>query len=985
MASIQEWTREAGEEPIPGYRLVEPLGRGGFGEVWKCEVSGGLFKAIKFVGTGACEDGFSTSAAGQELEALQRVKAIRHPFILSLDRVEVIDGMLIIVMELADKSLHGLQMDVHAQAQPGIPRDELLRYLLEAAEALDWMNFGHGLQHLDIKPHNLFLVSNHVKIADFGLVHSLGEAESGGAPQRRGGVTPLYASPEILRGSLSRHSDQYSLAIVYQQLLTGTVPFWHQNPYQLMMLHLTADPCLAPLPPKDRPLIARALSKSPEQRFPSCLDLIQALLAGQVAAPCRRPGLPQEAGGREGASPQGPGRPGRNSGMHRHVPASPPAEEKPTKSLRRPAAAGAEGVATVLVPPEDPPNSDPPPSPVPDPGPDPVPGQWKEKSGTGTGSGTGDDGDGNTPGYVQPTCVVLPGYRFVLCTSQSPLGDVWQVTDEAGEEHRALCLYSFVEHDQELIARLQGLCHPVLPESNVSWSPSGRLVLVTRPFAGTLRDRFEACLAEGLRGVPRGELLRCLRVVAEALDALVQEHGLFHLGLNPRSILLQPEGVRLADFGLVPLVWLPTGQPAGQLNPRYAAPELFDKGEAPTSDQYSLALIFAEMLSGVPPKPPAQPRGLPRGLPQGAGGPVNGPGSGVHRRPSRHTPTPGCRPPAGGRKVPARIDLDLLPAADRAVLARALHDDPRQRFASCTEMIQALEGATLDMMSPDDLYHNLPPVIPYTSLLGDPAAPGTLLPTVGQVIVALTTAAEPQTVQAAQNLRYKVLPGGIWEYQCPVQVFPGAVRLKVDGFRQHWGARLVREEEDRFLFQIDLQPSRRYWERSTVQPPRLELLLHVQPPGPDHRLSEARIRLRPVSGTPDQVGRILAEMGPQLFDSIRSFLQAGTEQRARDRWPCTLPLHAYPVQPDLELGAVLDGVGRNISCGGINFRTAKAPTTEKLYLHWPRSPRVSTYAVLAHVMRVREVGPHAFDVAASFPGDQPPPPPEPLERAQDWR
>jgi serine/threonine protein kinase len=250
VASLTEWTREAGAEPIPGYRLVEPLGRGGFGEVWKCEVPGGLVKAVKFVGASSGE-GLAASAVAQELNALQSVKSIRHPFILSLDRVEVIDGVLVIIMELADKSLNALLEEYQTQGQGGVPRDELLGYLLEAAEALDQMNFGHGLQHLDIKPHNLFLVSNHVKVADFGLVHHLGEAEGGGSPQRRAPVRLAGDPPR----HLSRHSDQYSLAIVYQQLLTGTVPFWHQNPYQLRW---AAAPAASrrparPPPPRRRP------------------------------------------------------------------------------------------------------------------------------------------------------------------------------------------------------------------------------------------------------------------------------------------------------------------------------------------------------------------------------------------------------------------------------------------------------------------------------------------------------------------------------------------------------------------------------------------------------------------------------------------------------------------------------------------------------------------------------------------------------------
>src|SRR5439155_1111896 len=84
--------------PLAGYRLIERLGRGGFGEVWKVEAPGGLHKAMKFVFgdlDAADEDG---RPAEQELKALHRVKQIRHPYILSLERFDIIDGHLIIVM-----------------------------------------------------------------------------------------------------------------------------------------------------------------------------------------------------------------------------------------------------------------------------------------------------------------------------------------------------------------------------------------------------------------------------------------------------------------------------------------------------------------------------------------------------------------------------------------------------------------------------------------------------------------------------------------------------------------------------------------------------------------------------------------------------------------------------------------------------------------------------------------------------------------------
>src|ERR1700751_4657737 len=255
------WLREPNAEPIPGYRLIEPLGSGGFGEVWKCEAPGGLFKAIKFVYGNLNSLDVEGVRAEQELQALQCVKEVRHPFVCSLDRIEVVAGELVIVMELAERTLHDLYVECQSAGLIGIPRDNLLRYLRDAAEALDYMNEKHNLQHLDVKPRNLFMVSDRVKVADFGLVKHL---ERTGASGILGGVTPLYAAPETFKGKISKHSDQYSLAILYQELLTGTRPFNGRNIRQLALQHMSEQPDLSPLPESDRAAVARALAKDPE-------------------------------------------------------------------------------------------------------------------------------------------------------------------------------------------------------------------------------------------------------------------------------------------------------------------------------------------------------------------------------------------------------------------------------------------------------------------------------------------------------------------------------------------------------------------------------------------------------------------------------------------------------------------------------------------------------------------------------------------------
>jgi serine/threonine protein kinase len=255
-------------EPISGYKLLQRLGRGGFGEVWKAEAPGGLCKAIKFV-AGELADKELGKMAARELAALQRVKAIRHPFLLSLERADIIDGRLVIVMELADRDLSDRLREYRHQGQTGIPRDELLRYMEEAAEALDLMNIRHGLQHMDIKPHNLFLVENHVKVADFGLVEDLSGRAVGG--------TPAYAAPEVFADRVSRFADQYSLAIVYVELLTGRRPFADVNSWRQMKQCLSKPPDLSLLAPSDRATVGRALARDPNGRFPTCSDFVRAL------------------------------------------------------------------------------------------------------------------------------------------------------------------------------------------------------------------------------------------------------------------------------------------------------------------------------------------------------------------------------------------------------------------------------------------------------------------------------------------------------------------------------------------------------------------------------------------------------------------------------------------------------------------------------------------------------------------------------------
>jgi serine/threonine protein kinase len=257
-----------GYEPIPGYVLEEVIGRGGFGEVWRASAPGGIKKAVKFVFGAQDDDG-----SARERRSLERIKSVQHPFILTLERFEAIDDQLVIVTELADGSLEDEFKRNVKHGSCGIPREALVSYIHDTADALDYMHEKYRLQHLDIKPGNLLIVGGHVKVADFGLVKDLQDIECSIV----GGLTPIYAPPEVFDGRPSMHSDQYSLAVMYQELLTGSRPFSGRTIAQLATQHVRSAPNLESLPPSDRPVIARALEKNPERRFANCKAFVEAL------------------------------------------------------------------------------------------------------------------------------------------------------------------------------------------------------------------------------------------------------------------------------------------------------------------------------------------------------------------------------------------------------------------------------------------------------------------------------------------------------------------------------------------------------------------------------------------------------------------------------------------------------------------------------------------------------------------------------------
>ena len=264
---------------IGNYRIVQPLGEGGMGTVYRVDhVALGRSYALKVLRSRVFE---KDPTAGQRFLREARAAArVRHPNIGDVfDFGHLADGRPYFVMEL----LEGESLADRVAREALQPAD-VVTIARQLAAALATVH-DHGVVHADVTPSNALIVSDeplHVKLIDFGLAAIAGEAFNEEESDFVLG-TPSYISPEQLRGlPATDRSDQYGLGAVLYELVTGRPPYIHKDLRELCMMHIQApippvESPHGPLPAKLADVITTCLQKSPQQRFPGMRAMLAAL------------------------------------------------------------------------------------------------------------------------------------------------------------------------------------------------------------------------------------------------------------------------------------------------------------------------------------------------------------------------------------------------------------------------------------------------------------------------------------------------------------------------------------------------------------------------------------------------------------------------------------------------------------------------------------------------------------------------------------
>ncbi|MFZ0886224.1 MAG: serine/threonine-protein kinase [Candidatus Acidiferrales bacterium] len=275
-------------QTISHYRIVEQLGAGGMGVVFKAQDSR-LERAVALK--------FLPEKLAQQPQALERFRrearaasALNHPGICTIYDVGEQDGQAFIAMEFID----GETLRSHIHGKP-LPVEKVLELGIQIAEALEAAH-AEGIIHRDIKPANIFVTKRgRTKVLDFGLAKlvpkgvAIGEGDSSDSSASANSIagiisgTPSYMSPEQVRGDdLDPRTDIFSLGLVLYEMATGRQGFGGSTGGAIIEAVLTRPPAAVrsinpEVPSKLEAIIDKALQKDREQRYQNAAEMLAEL------------------------------------------------------------------------------------------------------------------------------------------------------------------------------------------------------------------------------------------------------------------------------------------------------------------------------------------------------------------------------------------------------------------------------------------------------------------------------------------------------------------------------------------------------------------------------------------------------------------------------------------------------------------------------------------------------------------------------------
>ncbi len=273
---------------IGRYQIEGELGHGGMGTVFLAEdpMIGRrvALKVIRLDDSGSAEQ--QRMIAQSFLKETRLAGVLHHPGVVGVFDAGRQDSFAYIVMEY----IQGPTLAVLLKETPPPELTKLLDICRQTATVLDYAH-AHGVIHRDVKPTNMLVQDDGmVKICDFGIAKVAQSTEFTVTQAGMALGTPEFMSPEQVLGQpLDGRSDQWSLAVVAYEVITGTRPFHAESYTQVMAQIMTLEPEMpsrrnTALPVTVDAVFAKALAKKQVDRFPNCSDFMEALCAAFTAA-----------------------------------------------------------------------------------------------------------------------------------------------------------------------------------------------------------------------------------------------------------------------------------------------------------------------------------------------------------------------------------------------------------------------------------------------------------------------------------------------------------------------------------------------------------------------------------------------------------------------------------------------------------------------------------------------------------------------------